>query len=162
MILRAEDPETSLRGEEHESLRLWLRLFTCTTMVEREVDGMLKRAFGSSLARFDLLAQLHRAPDGLRMTTLSERTLTTNGNVTWLVAALQREGRVSRRVASEDRRAAVVRLTASGRRHFTAMARAHESLIERLLRPLAPSERQTMYTLLGSVKQGLRHVRTDP
>ena len=111
MILQANDPETRLDGEDHESLRLWLRLFTCTTLVEREIDGMLKRDFGSSLARFDLLAQLHRAQEGLRMTALSERTLTTNGNVTWLVAALQREGRVSRRVAIDDRRAAVVRLT---------------------------------------------------
>jgi len=164
VILQANDPETRLDGEDHESLRLWLRLFTCTTLVEREIDGMLKRDFGSSLARFDLLAQLHRAPDGLRMTTLSERTLTTNGNVTWLVAALQREGRVSRRVASDDRRAAVVRLTATGRRHFTAMARAHEALIEQLLAALSPTDRQTMHTLLGTVKQGLRHAsaRTTP
>ena len=55
------DPESGLRHDEHEALRLWLRLFTCTTMVERVVDSTLKREFGSSLPRFDLLAQLHRA-----------------------------------------------------------------------------------------------------
>ena len=86
--LRQLDPESSLAQDDHEALRLWLRLFTTTTMVERVVDSTLKREFGSSLPRFDLLSQLYRAPDGLRMGELSERILVTNGNVTWLVAAL--------------------------------------------------------------------------
>ncbi|HRN54221.1 MAG TPA: MarR family transcriptional regulator [Gemmatimonadaceae bacterium] len=95
--LRQLDPESSLAQDDHEALRLWLRLFTTTTMVERVVDSTLKREFGSSLPRFDLLSQLYRAPDGLRMGELSERILVTNGNVTWLVAALEREGYVKRR-----------------------------------------------------------------
>lgn len=161
MTLPASDPETRLLGEDHEALRLWLRLFTCATMVERVVDAALKREFGSSLARFDLLAQLYRAGDGLRMGELSERILTTNGNVTWLVAALEREGHVKRRTASDDRRAVVVRLTATGRRQFTTMARAHEALIARLLAGLTPAERRTMHALLGTVKQHLRLERTS-
>ena len=121
------DPETRLATDDHEALRLWLRLFTCTTMVERVVDGMLKREFASSLPRFDLLAQLYRAPSGLRMGELSERILTTGGNVTWLVAALEREGLVKRRTAPDDGRATLVRLSAVGRRRFAAMARAHDA-----------------------------------
>ena len=65
------DLETNLVQEDHEALRLWLRLFTCTTLVERVVDSALKKDFASSLPRFDLLSQLHRAPDGLRMGELS-------------------------------------------------------------------------------------------
>ncbi len=160
MILPVADPETRLHGEDHEALRLWLRLFTCTTMVERVVDGSLKREFRSSLPRFDLLAQLYRHPDGLRMGELSERILTTNGNVTWLVAALEEEGLVRRRVAPDDRRAVVVRLTAAGRRHFSAMARAHEALIIRLFAGLTATERRSMHTLLGTVKQHLRLERS--
>ena len=154
------DPETRLQGDDHEALRLWLRLFTCTTMVERTVDQMLKREFGSSLARFDLLAQLDRAPDGLRMGELSASTLTTNGNVTWVVAALEAEGQVRRRTAPDDRRATVVRLTAAGRRHFSIMAREHEALILRLFEGLSATERRTMHALLGTVKQHLRLERT--
>lgn len=156
MTLPALDPETRLQGGDHEALRLWLRLFTCTTMVERTVDQLLKRDFGSSLARFDVLAQLHRAPDGLRMGELSAATLTSNGNVTWLVAALEDEGHVKRRTAPDDRRATVVRLTPTGRRHFTTMAREHEALIARLFETLSAADRRTMHTLLGSVKQHLR------
>ena len=160
MTTPAPDPETRLHGDDHDALRLWLRLFTCTTMVERTIDQTLKRAFGSSLARFDVLAQLDRAPDGLRMGELSAGTLTTNGNVTWLVAALEAEGHVKRRTAVDDRRAVVVRLTAAGRRHFATMAREHEALIIGLLDGLSATERRTMHALLGTVKQHLRLERT--
>ncbi len=154
---RAPDPETRLDRDDHEALRLWLRLFTCTKLIERDVDGVLKREFSSSLPRFDLLAQLDRVPGGLRMGELSARTLTSGGNVTWLVAALERDGYVSRRVSRTDRRAVVVRLTARGRRHFTAMARAHERLIEQRFGGLSAAERPILHALLGRVKQRVPH-----
>ncbi len=147
---------TTTATRTHEALRLWLRLFTGTTLVSRTVDSMLKRRYGSSLPRFDLLAQLHRASDdGLRMGELSDRTLTTNGNVTWLVAALEREGLVSRRVDDTDRRAVVVRLTPAGRRHFTAMARSHERLIERIFSGLTAADRRALHHALGVVKHSV-------
>lgn len=142
--------------DEHEALRLWLRLFTTTTMVERVVDSTLKREFRSSLPRFDLLSQLHRAADGLRMGELSARILVTNGNVTWLVTALEREGFVKRRAAANDRRASVVRLTAAGRRHFETMARAHETLIASLFQDLSATERRALYGALDTLKARFR------
>ena len=145
---------------DHDALRLWLRLFTCSTMISQHVGSALKRDFGSSLPRFDLLAQLDRESDGLRMGELSERTLSTGGNITWLVRALEAEGLVTRRVADHDRRAAIVRLTPAGRRHFATMARAHERWITMLLSSLSASERKTLYALLGAVKRGFRPVRT--
>ncbi|MDH5234526.1 MAG: winged helix DNA-binding protein, partial [Gemmatimonadota bacterium] len=84
------------------------------------------------------------------------------GNVTWLVAALEREGLVRRRTAPHDRRAVVVRLTAAGRRHFSTMAHAHEALIVRLLGGLSSAERHTLHTLLGTSKQHLRRLRDTP
>jgi DNA-binding MarR family transcriptional regulator len=137
---------------DRDALRLWLRLFSCTTLMERHLDRALKREFGSSLPRFDLLAQLHRAPKGLRMGELSEHTLTTGGNVTWLVRALEAEGHVARRVAVDDRRATVVRLTAAGRRHFARMAHAHEQWVATLFRTLSVNERGALHTMLGQVK----------
>lgn len=151
----------NLAQDEHEALRVWLRLFTTTTMVERVVDSALKREFGSSLPRFDLLSQLHRAPDGLRMGELSERILVTNGNVTWLVTALEREGYVKRKAAADDRRATVVRLTAAGRRHFETMARAHEALIVSLFQDLSADERRELHSALGIVKDRFRSTKDE-
>ncbi|HEX9564804.1 MAG TPA: MarR family transcriptional regulator [Gemmatimonadaceae bacterium] len=153
-------PRNASDATEHDALRLWLRLFTCSTIIAQHVGSALKREFGSSLPRFDLLSQLYRAPDGLRMGELSERTLATGGNVTWLVRALESEGFVTRRVASSDRRAAIVRLTPSGRRHFAAMARAHERWIIALFSSLTTTERRTLHELLGTVKQRFRLPRT--
>jgi DNA-binding MarR family transcriptional regulator len=93
------------------------------------------------------------------MGELSERTLTTGGNVTWLVRALEAEGLVSRKVVDSDRRAALVRLTPAGRRHFTAMARAHERWISTLFSGLSPAERKELHALLGTVKQAFRPSR---
>lgn len=155
----AHDP-LAIEAGSHEALRLWLRLFTCSTMIAQHVGSALKREFGSSLPRFDLLAQLDRSPDGLRMTELSKRTLTTGGNITWLVRALESEGLVTRKVAASDRRAAVVRLTPAGRRHFAGMARAHERWIINFFSSLSAGERRTLLSLLGTVKQGFRPTRT--
>ena len=149
------------QSAEHDALRVWLRLFTCSTMIAQHVGSALKREFGSSLPRFDLLAQLDRSPDGLRMGELSERTLATGGNVTWLVRALEAEGLVRRRVADGDRRAAVVRLTPAGRRHFAIMARAHERWITALFSSLSAAEQRSLHALLGTVKQGRNGILTD-
>jgi DNA-binding MarR family transcriptional regulator len=150
-----------LSKADHESLRLWLRLFTTTTLVERQLDSALKREFSSTLPRFDLLAQLERAPDGLRMGELSERILTTGGNVTWLVRALEAEKLVTRRVSPTDKRAAIVRLTAAGKRHFTDMAQAHERWVADIFADLSPDDRRTLHTRLGVVKDHVRPSRSS-
>ncbi|MBI3791159.1 MAG: MarR family transcriptional regulator [Gemmatimonadetes bacterium] len=151
------DPETRLAEGDHEALRLWLRLFTCSTMVEREIGAALKREFGSSLPRFDLLAQLERNPAGLRLGELSERLLVTGGNVTFLVTSLVAEGLVTRRRAPDDGRAWIVALTPEGRRAFQAMARAHERWITRLFQELSVRERTQLHALLGTLKFSIRH-----
>ncbi len=143
-----------------ESLRLWLRLFTTTTLIERQLDSALKREFSSTLPRFDLLAQLERAPDGLRMGELSERILTTGGNVTWLVRALEAEKLVTRRVSPTDKRAAIVRLTAAGKRHFAAMAQAHERWVADIFAVLSPDDRRAMRARLSLVKDRVRPPRS--
>jgi DNA-binding MarR family transcriptional regulator len=146
---------------DHDALRLWLRLFSTTTLIERRLAAALKRAYGSSLPRFDLLAQLDRAPEGLRMTDLSERLLVTGGNVTWLVRSLAREGRVVRERDARDGRGAVVRLTPTGRRHFRAMARAHERWVEHLLAGLPARDRLVLARHLGTLKHSVASLE-DP
>ncbi len=157
MTATALDPETRLGDDDHDALRLWLRLFTCSTMIEREIGPALKREFGSSLPRFDLLAQLERNPDGLRLGALSERLLVTGGNVTWLVNSLVADGLVTRRRAPEDGRVWIVALTPDGRRSFASMARAHERWIARLLGKLSSRERTQLHSLLGHLKSSIRH-----
>lgn len=146
----------------HESLRLWLRLVSTTTRIERRLATNLKRQFGSTLPRFDLLAQLDRAPEGLRMTELADRLLVTGGNVTWLVTSLVRDGLVSRARATHDGRAVVVRLTRRGRTHFAEMAEAHEAWVSELFSGLSTVERTALATHLGMLKQQVSHLEDTP
>jgi DNA-binding MarR family transcriptional regulator len=137
---------------DHEALRLWLRLFTCSLMVERSIRARLREGFGITLARFDYLAQLARSPEGLRMRTLSQRLMVTGGNVTGLTRELAAEGLVERRAQDSDRRVQVVRLTAKGRRTFDAMATVHERWVVDLFEGLDAGERERLHALLGRLK----------
>jgi DNA-binding MarR family transcriptional regulator len=147
------DRESRLAQGDHEALRLWLRLLTCTSLIESSVRSELRRDFNCTLPRFDLLAQLERHPEGLRMGELSRRMMVTGGNVTGIADQLVREGLVTREAPAEDRRAFVVRLTPAGRKAFLRMAEVHEAWVVRLFAGLSAPERRQLHALLGRLKE---------
>ena len=147
------DRETTSRTDDHQALRLWLRLLTCTQLIEREVRARLRERFGTTLPRFDLMSQLWRYPQGLKMNELSRHLMVTGGNVTGIVDLLEKDGQVERAAEPADRRAYRVRLTRAGRKAFAEMARAHEAWIVELLAGLSRREHSEAFRLLGKVKQ---------
>jgi len=148
----ASDRETRLHDDHHDALRLWLRLLTCTMLIEGRIRARLRDRFDTTLPRFDLMAQLERNPDGLRMGELSRRLMVTGGNVTGITAALVAEGLVERRAIAGDRRAHLVRLTPAGKRAFDAMAAEHEGWVEAMVGGLAAVDRERLQALLGKLK----------
>jgi DNA-binding MarR family transcriptional regulator len=146
------DMEARAHSEHPEALRLWLRLLTCTQLVEKQVRSALREQFDTTLPRFDLMAQLERTPEGLRMNELSRRLMVTGGNVTGITDQLVAEGLVERVPVEGDRRAFCVRLTPQGRRQFNEMARAHEAWIVEAFAALGEKDIATLYRLLGKVK----------
>ena len=101
------DAETKVAERPHDhkdELRLWLRLFTCKEVIETEVRRRLRDSFEVTLPRFDLLAQLDRAPKGMTLGELSQRMMVSNGNVTGLVDRLVEQGLINRRPSPKDRR----------------------------------------------------------
>ncbi len=151
------DMEARAHSEHPQALRLWLRMLTCTQLVEKELRTRLREQFGTTLPRFDLMAQLERAPEGLKMNELSRRMMVTGGNVTGITDQLASEGLVDRVDVEGDRRAWRVRLTPKGRQAFHAMAQAHEGWILEAFSGLAEREVASLYRLLGKVKDGARH-----
>jgi DNA-binding MarR family transcriptional regulator len=150
------DLEARACAEDAKALRLWLRLLACTQLVEREVRGRLREEFGITLPRFDLMAQLERAPDGLKMSELSGRMMVTGGNVTGITDQLVAEGLVDRLTVAGDRRACRVRLTAKGRRVVRDVGRQHERWIVDAFGALGDKELATLHRLLGKVKDHAR------
>ena len=147
------DLEARAHSEHPDELRLWLRLLTCTQLIEKQLRTELRTQFETTLPRFDLMAQLERAPDGLRMNELSRRMMVTGGNVTGITDQLEAEGLVERVEIEDDRRAYRVRLTPRGRRQFNTMAQAHEGWIVDAFAGLDAAEIKTLRTLLGKVKE---------
>jgi DNA-binding MarR family transcriptional regulator len=150
------DMEARAHSEHPEALRLWLRLLTCTQIVEKQVRTRLRERFDTTLPRFDLMAQLERAPDGLKMNELSRRMMVTGGNVTGITDQLAAEGLVDRVDVAGDRRAYRVRLTAKGRKLFNDMARQHESWIVEAFAGLSDKDIAALHKLLGKVKDHAR------
>ncbi len=132
---------------------MWLRLLTCTQMIERRVRSRLRSRFATTLPRFDLMAQLERHPEGLKMNELSRLLMVTGGNVTAIVDQLEKEGLVERLDEPADRRAFRVRLTRSGERSFAEMARAHEEWVVELFGGMSRREQEDLLRLLAKVKQ---------
>lgn len=149
------DRESALASDTKLELKVWLRLLTCTTLIEREVRQKLRERFDTTIARFDLLSQLDRAPKGLTMGELSSRLMVTNGNVTGLTDALLREGLVSRAPEPGDRRSLRIRLTHAGKQFFDAMTPVHERWIDGLMTGLTRAEMAHLLELLGRLKQSL-------
>ena len=147
------DRETIARSEDHSALRIWLRLLTCTQLIERQVRSRLREQFGTTLPRFDLMAQLERHPEGLKMNELSRLLMVTGGNITAIVDQLETEGLVERLDHADDRRAFRIRLTRAGERTFAEMASAHEEWVVELLAGLSRREQDDLLKLLAKVKQ---------
>ncbi|MFQ6710745.1 MarR family transcriptional regulator, partial [Bordetella pertussis] len=151
-MIDTPDLETRAAPEDHHALRLWLRMLTCCNLIESEIRSRLRTEFDTTLPRFDLMAQLQRAPKGMKMGELSRHMMVTNGNITGITDQLEKEGLVVRTKVESDRRSSVLKLTPQGKRTFARMARAHESWVTGMLDDLPEASRHAMYKALGELK----------
>jgi DNA-binding MarR family transcriptional regulator len=155
---KALDQETKVAeglADHKAELRLWLRLLTCTNLIETEVRRRLRRQFGETLPRFDLMAQLERVVDGMTLGEVSKRMMVSAGNVTSLVERLVQSGYLERRPAPNDRRSQLIKLTAAGRAHFGAMAAAHQAWVGELLADVSERDMVAIRDELDKVKKSV-------
>src|ERR1700755_1747593 len=150
--LDSETKAVELPEDHGNELRLWLRLLTCTTLIEGEVRGRLRERFDVTLPRFDLMAPLGKGPDGMTLADVSKRMMVSNGNVTGLVERLVESGHLDRRTSEADRRVQVIRLTKTGRAEFRRMATEHETWIADIFAELTPKDVRELMRLLAKAK----------
>ena len=152
MMLDSETKVVEQPDDHADELRLWLRLLTCTNLIEGEVRGRLRKRFDVTLPRFDLMAQLDKAPDGMTLSDVSKRMMVSNGNVTGLVERLVETGHLDRRTSATDRRVQVIRLTKSGRAEFRRIATEHHTWISEMFGNLTPKDVRELMRLLAKTK----------
>ena len=153
--LDAETKVAEALVDHKAELRLWLRLLTCTTLIETEVRRRLRKQFGETLPRFDLMAQLERVDTGMTLGEVSQRMMVSAGNVTSLVERLVTSGYVERRTAPNDRRSQLVRLSNAGRAHFGRLAAAHQDWVAELLEDLSERDIAGAMEELARVKKSV-------
>lgn len=146
------DLESRTQPEDHHDLRLWLRLLSCSNLIETEIRSRLRTTFQTTLPRFDMMAQLQRVPEGMKMSDLSRYMMVTNGNITGITDQLEKEGMVERIKVASDRRSSLIRLTPKGKKTFAEMAQVHEQWINELFADMTEQNRHMLFDLLGQLK----------
>ena len=143
---------------DRSSVRVWLRLLSCTMAIEKEVQRRFIER-GMTLPRFDVLAALDRHGE-MNMGALSQALLVSNGNVTQLVQKLVQDGLVELRKPPADRRSSIVRLTPEGQQVFARLARAHQDWIDQMVGDLDFTQRERLYVALGMLKMSIARAST--
>lgn len=137
-----------MSNRSKESVRTWLRLLICESMIEQNVRSRFRLNFKVTLPQFDVLSELERSADRLTMSQLSKELMVSNGNITGVVDRLEKNGLVARTRPQHDRRVQYIELTDAGRSEFERMARHHERWIDELLSGMSMEDMQRMQKLL--------------
>jgi len=147
------DPRHGSRGKE--SLRTWLRLLSCETVIEQKLRSLMRTQFSVTLPQFDVLSELERAGEQLTMSELSRELMVSNGNVTGVIDRLERNGFVFRSRADHDRRIQYIQLTPKGRKEFNEMAKQHERWLNDLFCDLSMSDMAALQELLLRARESV-------
>ncbi|MGZ3215315.1 MarR family winged helix-turn-helix transcriptional regulator [Paracoccus sp. T5] len=130
-------------------LKTWIRLLGVTRGAENQLRDYLRRAHGTTLPRFDVMAALWRRRDGVTMSELSRLLLVSNGNATAVVDRLEADGMVRREAEDGDRRRIRVRLTPGGLEAFEIMALGHEAEVDAILGRLSETDLEALRDILS-------------
>ena len=153
------DAELLLSGRDDISdpaLRVWLRISSCVALIDEALRRRLREGFGTTRPRFDFLAHLASAPDGLTLGELSQRMMVSNGNMTGLARRLMQEGLVKRRPDITDRRITRVVLTRDGAKAQAAMAKVYEECVSDLLTDLDHADKEVLLTVMSLLKKSVK------
>ncbi len=128
----------------------WLRLARVFQKVDRASAEQF-RAWGLSVAQFDVLAQLG-SNEGITQQELADRLLVTKGNVCQLLDRMEQSELLMRR---QEGRANRLFLTPSGRALFEQVVPRHEVFIAEQFASLSPEEQDTLLSLLRRLDHAL-------
>ncbi len=119
-------------------------------------EGAYLGAHDISQGRFMVLMLLNRC-DGHQSTPaeLADEAGVTRATMTGLVDTLEKDGLVTRKNDSADRRAVLVQLTRSGRKLLDKMLPGYFASVTKMMQPLNKAERKQLVTLLQKIQAGL-------
>lgn len=135
-------------NRQKESLRTWLRLLSCESIIEQQLRSVFRKQFDVTLPQFDVLSELEHASAPLTMSELSRELMVSNGNITGVIDRLVTMGLVQRERPDHDRRVQFIQLTDKGSKEFRRMAKLHEAWVGHLLTGLNLKDMRQLQSLL--------------
>ncbi|WP_329609770.1 MarR family winged helix-turn-helix transcriptional regulator [Paracoccus benzoatiresistens] len=139
-----------------QRLRLWLQMLKAVRYVENDLRERLRQGYDMTLPRFDVMAALLAAPDGLRMTELSQQLMVSNGNVTGIVDRLVADGLAERETMETDRRAFRVRITEKGAHLMREMTVRHRDWIDELFAEVTEADAARGISIMLDIRHKTR------
>jgi MarR family transcriptional regulator for hemolysin len=123
-----------------------------------ELDRRL-RPLGLTRVQWQALFVISRATEGLTQRELAERLEIGAPATVALVDRMERDGLVERAQVPDDRRANIVRATATSKRLFTRIEDAAVALRSEILSGMSAEELRTLHRLLSKAKQRIEAIR---
>ena len=141
--------------EEVRALNAFIALSRAADSVETRTHAVMAGA-GLTESQFGVLEALyHLGP--LCAADLAEKVLRSRGNLTLVIANLERDALVVRTTRTDDRRYRTVELTAKGRKRMRTTFPRHARLVAETMSALAPAELEELRRLcrkLGKAAAG--------
>jgi len=142
-------------GQDVEgALRMWIALARAYGTVSRSVATKVAE-YELTTSQFGILEALHHLGP-LTLGELADKLLVTGGNVTYVMDRLQRDGLVTRRRCSQDRRVVWAELTPDGRALIEEVFPQHAEFLHDTLGVLDSAERAELRTLLKKLGKGIQ------
>jgi DNA-binding MarR family transcriptional regulator len=140
-------------GLTEVELRAWQALLHAHQQLVRRLDAELRDEQDISLAEYDVLLRLARAPNrALKMTELAKRVMMSPSGLTRVVDRLVGAGLVKRDRIEDDARVMLAQLTAEGRQVLRQAARTHlRGIREHFTTQLSETELRNLATALERI-----------
>ncbi|MBC3841544.1 MarR family transcriptional regulator [Streptacidiphilus sp. 4-A2] len=112
----------------------WRALAVLHARIEGEIERALQAAHGLSVSEYSVLDALARQDDWrMRMQQLADAVALSQSATTRLVARLEADGLLSRRLCATDRRGIYTEATATGRERLVAARPTHDAALRSAL-----------------------------
>ena len=136
-----------------QALRAWVQLLKTAKRIESEVASHFANEHGTSLSRFDVLANLERSPGHATGTSqLSKMLLASRGNITRLLDRMENDRLIRREPSPSDKRISEVRMTAAGEELFARLAPDHEGWAQDIFGALSEDELNELIAMLRKLQ----------
>lgn len=141
-----DDKRMSYGKEKDLSLKSLIALTRCYQSVHKRETRTIKDA-GVTVSQFAVLELLYHKGD-MRVCEITEKVLSTAGNMTVIIENLVKDGMVTRTIDPNDRRVNLISLTEKGRKIIADNFPNHVDNIDEIFSALSMDEKENLVNLL--------------